>query len=271
MEQSNMENGLQPTPPGWHDLAASVTSTHEPGPWSSARKALRQVPWLQGVPVKTLDALAGQAVLHRVPPGSMLFDQAETPTFAQILLSGSIELLGVRDQVETLVELLRPVDLVIPAAVISGQPYLLRARIYEEAQIVLIRAEAFRDAIGSDHALCGAILGCLSAQFRRQVRHAKNLKLRSAEERVGCYLVSLLGESNTAITIRLPIEKGLVASQLGMTRETFSRALSGMAKFGIVVRGEIIHIADSTAARTRFPLDPLIDGLEPIKPHERKS
>ncbi|VFU09811.1 helix-turn-helix domain-containing protein [Methylocella tundrae] len=148
----------------------------------------------------------------------------------------------------------------------------MRARIYEEAQLVLVRAEAFRDAIRSDHALCRATLGCLSAQFRRHVRHAKNLKLRSAEERVSCYLVSLPGESSADITIRLPIKKRLIASQLGMTRETFSRALSGMAKFGIVVRGEIMHIADSTAARTRFPVDPLIDGLELISPlHDRKS
>jgi CRP/FNR family transcriptional regulator, transcriptional activator FtrB len=202
----------------------------------------------------------------------MLFDQAETPTFGQILLSGSIELLGVRGQVETLVELLQPVDLVIPAAVITGQSYLMRARVHEEAQLVLIRADAFRDAVASDHPLCCAILGCLSVQFRRQVRHAKNLKLRSAEERVGCYLVSLFGQSNIDITIRLPIEKRLIASQLGMTRETFSRALSGMAKFGIVVHGDVMHIADSTAARARFPLDPLIDGREPIKPlHGRNS
>ncbi|MDR3530584.1 MAG: helix-turn-helix domain-containing protein [Rhodopila sp.] len=228
--------------------------------------------WLRGVPVKTLDALAGQSVLHRVPAGSMLFDQSETPTFAQILLSGSIELLGVRDQAETLVELLQPVDLVIPAAVISGLPYLMRARVHEEAQLVLIRAEAFRDAVASDHALCRAILACLSAQFRRQVRHEKNLKLRSAEERVGCYLVALIGQSGTDTAIRLPIEKRLIASQLGMTRETFSRALSGMAKVGIIVRGDVMHIANSTAARTRFPLDPLIDGQEPIKPlHDRKS
>jgi CRP/FNR family transcriptional activator FtrB len=104
------------------------------------------------------------------------------------------------------------------------------------------------------------------------VRHAKNLKLRSAEERVGCYLVSLLGQQSTDLAIRLPLEKRLIASQLGMTRETFSRALSGMAKFGIVIRGEFMHIADATAARTRFPLDPLIDGPEPIKPlHDRKS
>jgi CRP/FNR family transcriptional activator FtrB len=90
--------------------------------------------------------------------------------------------------------------------------------------------------------------------------------LRSAEERVGCYLVSLLGSSDANITVRLPIEKHLLASQLGMTRETFSRTLSGMARFGMLVRGETVQVANAAAARARFPLDPLIDGPEPILP-----
>ena len=41
-----------------------------------------------------MDRLAGQALLHRVPSGSMLFEQAETPAFALLLVSGSVELLG---------------------------------------------------------------------------------------------------------------------------------------------------------------------------------
>lgn len=258
-----MENGLASNRLRRHD-PATATSTPESGPWPSAREALQDVAWLRKVPPKTLDALAAQAMLHRVPAGSLLFDQVETPAFAQFLLAGSIELLGVRDQVETLIELLQPVDLVVPAAIISGQPYLMRARVYEETHLLLVRAEAFRDAVVSDHAFCRAVLGCLAAQFRRQVRQAKNLKLRSAEERVGCYLVSQLGQSNTDIAIRLPIEKRLIASQLGMTRETFSRILSGMTKFGIIIRGEVMHIENATAARARFPLDALIDGPEPI-------
>lgn len=233
-------------------------------PWASAHEALRHVPWLRSIPAASLDTLASQAVLHRVPAGSLLFNQAETPAFAQILLAGSIELLGVRGEAETLVELLRPVDLVIPAAVISGQPYLMRARVYEEAELLLIRADTFREVVASDHALCLAILGNLSAQFRRQVRHAKNLKLRSAEERVGCYLVALGETAAPSTPVRLPIEKRLIASQLGMTRETFSRVLAGMAKFGIVVSGDLLRITDPAAARARFPLDPLIDGAEPI-------
>jgi CRP/FNR family transcriptional regulator, transcriptional activator FtrB len=233
-------------------------------PPSAARDALQSVVWLRHVPAGTLRALADQAVLHRVPAGSQLFEQAETPVFAQFLLTGSIELLGVRGRVETLIELLRPVDLIIPAAVLGGHPYLMRARVYEEAHLLLVRAEAFRAAVAADLALSRAILGCMIAQFRRQVRLQKNLKLRSTEERVGCYLVSLLGSSDTDTIVRLPVEKHLIASQLGMTRETFSRALSGMARFGMFVRGDTIQVANAAAARARFPLDPLIDGSEPI-------
>lgn len=241
-------------------------------PDTATRDALRGVAWLRDVPRETLDGLAAEAMLHRMPAGSVVLEQAETPAFAQFLLAGSVELLGLRDRLETLIELLQPVDLVVPAAVVSGQPCLMRARVYKEAHLLLVRAEAFRQAMVSDHALCRAVLGCLATQFRRQVRVAKNLKLRSAEERVGCYLIALLQESGRASIIRLPIEKRLIASQLGMTRETLSRALAGMAKFGLRVAGENLLVEDATAARARFVLDPLIDGAEPIVPlRDRKS
>jgi CRP/FNR family transcriptional activator FtrB len=265
-----MVPALTTYPPDSQTLPAGAVP--DPGPWSAAHDALQSVVWLRHVPASTLHSLAAQAVLHRVPAGSLLFEQAETPVFAQFLLAGSIELLGVRDRVETLVELLRPVDLIIPAAVLGRQPYLMRARVYEEAHLLLVPAEAFRIAVASDLALSRAILGCLTAQFRRQVRLQKNLKLRSTEERVGCYLVALLGSTDTDTIVRLPVEKHLIASQLGMTRETFSRALSGMARFGMFVHGDTIQVANAAAARARFPLDPLIDGLESITPlQDRKT
>ena len=263
-QPSNRPLGVSPT--------VAAANAPDPGPWSSAREALQEIAWLHEVPPETLDALAAEALLHRVPAGSVLIEQAETPVFAQFLLAGSIELLGIRNQLETLIELLLPVDLVIPAAVIGDQPYLMQARVYEEAHLLLIRAEAFREAIAADHAFCRAILGRQAAQFRRQVRMQKNLKLRSAEERVGCYLVTLFGQSHADIAVRLPLEKRLIASQLGMTRETFSRVLAGMAKFGMLIRGDVLHIEDAAAARARFPLDPLIDGPESIKPlQDRKA
>jgi CRP/FNR family transcriptional activator FtrB len=248
--------------PAGQAAADSVASAATP----SARTALGDTPWLGGVPAATLDRLADLAVLHRVPSGSTLFEQAEVPSFAQLLVSGSVALLGVSGTAETLIELVRPIDLLLPAAVLNRQPFLARARVLEEAHLVLIQAEVFRDAIATDHALCLAVLGCQAAQFRRQIKLAKNLKLRSAEERVGCYLLRLAQEAAPDAPIRLPMEKRLIAWQLGMTRETFSRILAAMEQYGLRVVGDMVEVVDAAPLRARFRLDPLIDGPEPIVP-----
>ncbi|MBS0643508.1 MAG: helix-turn-helix domain-containing protein [Acetobacteraceae bacterium] len=240
-------------------------------PAATARDALGRVPWLDAVPAATLDALAQHAVLHRMPPDSQLFEQAEIPTFALLLLSGSVELLGVRGKEETLVEFVRGPDLILPAAVLNQQPYLMRARVLGEAWLVMVQASTFRDAVAADHALALAVLSCQAAQFRRQIKHAKNLQLRSAEERIGCYLMGLLAAVPPGEPVRLPLEKRLIASQLGMTRETFSRTLSAVARRGIRVDGDMVMLEDAAAAQAHFALDPLLDGPEAIIPLPRKE
>lgn len=229
-------------------------------------EALNRTVWLRQVPAATLDRLAQQAVLHRVPSGSVLFEQSETPGFAQLLVAGCVDLLAVDGPNEALIETVHPVDLLLPAAVLNRQPYLARACVVEEAQLVLVHAETFRDAVAADHALCLAVLACQAAQFRRQVKLAKNLKLRSAEQRVGCYLLGLSQGQQPHTPVRLPCEKRRIAWLLGITRETFSRTLAVMPRFGLCVAGDTIEVTDAAAAHAHFLLDPLIDGPEAVTP-----
>lgn len=242
-----------------HDMDAG-------SPVMTPHAAIAATSWLGRVSAATIERLAAQAVLHRIPSGSTLFEQAETPSFALLLVAGTVELLAVRGLEETLVEFVRAPDLLLPAAVLNSQPYLLRAHVLDEARLVMIQAEAFRRAVASDHDLCLAVLACQATQFRRQVKHAKNLQLRSAEERVGCYLVQLAGSAPAGQPVQLPLEKRLIASQLGITRETFSRILATMSRYGIRVSGDLVILENVEAARARFQLDPLIDGIEPIIP-----
>lgn len=255
-----MLKGTDMPPPTAETIQAETT------PAATARDALARVPWLSAVPPATLHALAQHAVLHRMPPDSQLFEQAEIPAFALLLLSGSVELLGVRGREETLVEFVRGPDLILPAAVLNQQPYLMRARVLGEAWLVMVQASTFRDAVASDHALALAILACQAAQFRRQIKHAKNLQLRSAEERIGCYLMGLMATAAPGEPVRLPLEKRLIASQLGMTRETFSRTLNTVARHGIRVDGDLVTLTDEAVARAHFALDPLLDGPEAMTP-----
>jgi CRP/FNR family transcriptional activator FtrB len=230
---------------------------------SPARQALDAIPWLGETAAATREALAAQAMMHRLPVGALAFDQAEAPAFALFLLGGSLKLVGVRGESEAVIEIVRPFDLVLPAAVVTGQPYLLRARVFEEAQLLLVGAEAFRAALERDNAFCRAVLAFVSTQLRRQLRATKGFRMRSAEERVAAYVLGLLGREETAAEIALALDKGEIAAHLGMTRETFSRTLAGLSAHGLRVEGRRLRIADVAALRARFPADPFIDGSDP--------
>lgn len=239
-----------------------VLTTGQP---ASPREALASLPWLSDAAPATLERLSSRALLHRAPQGIQLFEQAETPTFAHLIIVGTVELLAVRANAETFVDLVHAGDLLLPAAVLSNQPYLVRARVRESATLLLIPADAFREAVASDHGFCLGVLACQAAQFRRQMKAAKAIRLRSAEERLGGYLLSI-AERSTATSFRLPLEKRLIASQLGMSRETLSRALPALKQSGLRVTGETLHVDDISAARRAFAFDPLIDGPEAIHP-----
>jgi CRP/FNR family transcriptional activator FtrB len=154
-----------------------------------------------------------------------------------------------------------PPDLLAPAAVLTASPYLAQARVLEPSRLLLIQAAPFRSAVLHEPALARAIIDSLSGQYRRMVRQIKNLKLRSSTERVGCYILAL-ARRHGADTVVLPYEKGLIASELGITRESFSRALAALQRDGVQVQGDRISILDPIRLAQVSRPDPLIDPDE---------
>ena len=227
------------------------------------------LPLLAALPTPCRARLLERAVVHSVTPGTILFEQGETPNFQIIVLAGSVQLMG-RSSAgrEVLIEAVAPPDLIIPAAVLTASPYLLRACAPEASRLLMIQAETFRAAALHEPALAQAVIGSLSGQFRRMVRQIKNLKLRSVAERTGCYLLGLARQQGTPHQAVLPYSKQLIASELGMTRESFSRTLSALQTDGISVEGDLIRIHDPARLAAACKLDPLIDGPEAMAPFD---
>jgi CRP/FNR family transcriptional activator FtrB len=225
------------------------------------------LPLLRGLSPDIREALLSNAVLHGVAPGTILFEQGELPKFQHIVLAGSVHLFGRSGEGrEVLIETVAAPDLVIPAAVVTGLPYLMEARVPEPSRLLLIPAGAFRTAVAGNADLAQGLIAGLAGQFRRMVRQIKNLKLRSATERVGCYLLALSRRQGTPDRVLLPYGKSLIASELGMTRESFSRALSALQDAGIEVRDEIIIIQDPARLAAQCRPDPLIDEPQNERP-----
>lgn len=219
------------------------------------------IPLFGALSVQSRAWLLQHAILHKVAAGTVLFEQGEVPNFQHLVVSGSVQLFGRSDGGrEVLIEVVEPPDLIIPAAVVMDLPYLMQARVPEPSQLLLIPAAIFRTTVASDPALALQVVGSLSHQFRRMVRQIKNLKLRSATERVGCYILALSKRQGTLDRAVLPYGKNLIATELGITRESFSRALSGLQASGIQVQADTIVINDRDRLIEASNPDPLIDG-----------
>ena len=229
--------------------------------------AAQDLPLFRDLSPEVREALLDNAVLHSVAPGTILFEQGELPKFQHIVLAGSVHLFGRSSEGrEVLIETVAAPDLVIPAAVVTGLPYLMQARVPEPSRLLMIHAGVFRATVAGNAVLAQAVIGGLAGQFRRMVRQIKNLKLRSATERVGCYLLSLSRRQGTPDRVLLPYGKSLIASELGMTRESFSRALSALRDAGIEVHDETIAILDPARLAAQCRPDPLIDEPQSENP-----
>jgi len=221
------------------------------------------LPILRNLPAAVRVELMGSAMQHSVPAGSVLFEPGEVPNFQLVVMAGSAQLFARSTEGrEVLIETVRAPDLVIPAAVVTAAPYLMGARVPEPSRFILFQADIFRAAVAADPALAQAMIVSLARQFRRMVRQIKNLKLRSSTERVGCYVLALSVRQGASGRVTLPYEKTLIASELGMTRESFSRALAGLEKTSIRVEGQTIFILDEPRLIADCRPDPLIDGVE---------
>ena len=225
---------------------------------------LREVAIFSELSEPTLAALTKGAFLQRFPSQTILFRQGDLPDFLYLLLEGSVQFTGTApDSRETVVEILKPVDAFMPAAVLTNTPYLVSAKVVHPARILMIPAAMVQRTITQDAQLSLAMLASISRQYRALLRQVKDLKLRTSTQRLGCYLLALAEENGADGSVELPHDKRLIAARLGMTPESLSRAFSSLRNMGVEVHGHRIRLNDVGKLRQYCMPDRLIDQSEP--------
>ncbi len=225
---------------------------------------LRDVTLFSELSEETLGALTKGTFLQRFPSQTVLFSQGDLPDFLYVLLEGSVQFTGTApDERETVVEILKPIDAFMPAAVLTNTPYLVSAKVVHPARILMVPAAAVHRTIAHDANLSLAMLASLARQYRVLLRQVKDLKLRTSTQRLGCYLLALAEEIGSDGLVELPHDKRLIAARLGMTPESLSRAFSSLRTMGVEVRGHRIRLTDMSKLRQYCRPDRLIDSSEP--------
>ncbi len=149
------------------------------------------------------------------------------------------------DGTTALVEVLHPIDHFVMASVLTRLPYLMTARTVTRCRLLAIDAAGLMDLVEHEAPLANTLLRSVSREFRTMVRQVRDLKLRTAAQRLGCYLLARVkdGEAVNA-DFRLPFDKGLLAARLGCRQENLSRAFATLRAYGVETHGSRVILHD---------------------------
>ncbi len=201
------------------------------------------------------------STLLQVESGEVLSQQGAMPQFLHVLLDGQVALSSTAaDGTTAVVEVVHPVEHFVLASVLAELPYLMTARAVMRSRVLAIDAAGLRDLIEQESSLASALLRSVSRDFRAMVRQVRDLKLRTAAQRLGCYLLARVkNPEDTKAEFRLPFDKGLLAARLGCRQENLSRAFAALRAYGVETHGSRVVLHDIPRLKALAVPDELID------------
>ncbi len=195
----------------------------------------------------------GTRELHLVR-GNVLFQRGDASNGFYVVIHGQIKLALTSPQgIEKVVDLLGPGQSFGEAVMFMGKPYPVYAQALTDSLALHINKNVIVGGIDSDPAFCRKMLAGLSTRLHRLIQNVESLSLRSSAQRVIDYLLHDLEKIKEGkdIHISLSANKNVIASNLNITPETFSRILHNLSDAGLIkVEGKDVCIRDVAKLRT---------------------
>jgi len=208
------------------------------------------------------ESLMQAAYLQTFPAQLELISEGDSADFLYVVIEGCVELYARSNGRETTMGIVHPVGTFILAAVLKDAVYLMSARTCDRSKILLIPSENIRDAFEKDEAFARAIVVELANCYRGVVKEHKDLKLRTAVERLANRLLRYHRDQGANGSLALPHDKRTLASLLGMTPENLSRAFNTLKPYGVEVDGATIRLNDLKALENLAKPNTLIDDRQ---------
>lgn len=186
--------------------------------------------------------------------GEVLFQRGDPCNGFYVVIHGRVKLALTSPQgIEKVVELIGPGQSFGEAVMFMDKPYPVFAQALADTLVMHIGKQVIGGEIDSDPAFCRKMLAGLSIRLHRLIQTVESISLRSPEQRVIDYLLQGLDEIREGQDrhVSLTANKNVIASNLNITPETFSRILRNLSDAGLIaVEGKDVCIRDVAKLRT---------------------
>ncbi|WP_328352797.1 Crp/Fnr family transcriptional regulator [Mycobacterium sp. NBC_00419] len=210
-------------------------------------EAIASAPMFGGLDEAHVDFLAGQSRSIHLPSGQVLFRRGTPSTGFYLVRDGRMQLsVSNSEGVVKVVEILSPGSAFGHAVMFLREPYPVDATALADTTLIFVPVEAVDRLLGGDPAMARIMLASMAKRLQSKVQDIAMLSLQSATQRIIAYILgAVAGPGGRASSVELPALKQVLASRLGMTPETFSRAMRTLSSEGLIqVDGSTVQIPD---------------------------
>ena len=212
---------------------------------------LRALPLFAGLSPESLTDLLSDATVRVHAKRKALFERGDPATRFYVVLSGWVKLYRLRpDGAVVVVEIFGPGESFAEGAMHMPEGYPVSAEMVEEGRLLEVPTDAFGQRLRRDPDLAISMLVSMAVRLKHFVNRIEKTETQTAAQRAADFLLKFsppAGPGGAGAELKLPYDKQLIANRLGMTPETFSRALSALRKQGVEVDGATARIRDVPA------------------------
>jgi CRP-like cAMP-binding protein len=192
------------------------------------------VPYLEGLPLEPVRALAAAAAPRKYAAGELIFDEGAPVTGLFIIESGIVKITRYsKEGREHILHLLHPGDTFNDVAALDGGPNPATAVAHVESVIWMVSRPDLRKIADAYPDLAWALVESIARRARYLLGLVQDLSMRNVRSRLANLLLTQAEESQRGEMPRLLTQEEM-ASRLGTVREVVGRALRGLAADGII-------------------------------------
>ena len=204
---------------------------------------IANLPMFRHAPRQSLAELARHARSQHVHRGTAVCRRGDPMPGFYALAYGLVKLaLRTDTGEERVLRLVGPGETFGEAVMFLEKPCPVDAIALSDSLLVMLPAEPVFALLERDPRFARSLIASLSQRMHGLVADVEASSLRSSLQRVAAYLEAHAQTAeNHGARVQLPTTKTVIASHLGITKETFSRLLRELAQMGLirVVRREI--------------------------------
>ena len=209
---------------------------------------VRQLPMFRGLAADALRSVVKDAEVLAYSKRTAVFEQGDPVTHFFGVLSGWVKLYRLRpDGSEVIIEVFGPGESFAEGAICMPDGYPVSAEMVEGGRLLAVPVVEYIDRLREDPDMVLRTFASLAVNLKRLVTRIETASSLTSSQRVGAFLLHFCSPSRpsgSAVDVRLPYDKKLIANRLGMKPETFSRALAQLRNHGVTIKGGDARIAD---------------------------